>query len=157
ELEQTDVFVTSDHGFSTISRRELDAGGARFTESFSSKQNYADVPKGFVPPGFLAIDLARQLAAEPTKGAAGAWALFDPDALTTGGDYKEIAVGVPGTARHPAKGNGILARVQHPGSPWTQDGLELVVCANGGSDLVYLVGEKSSDSTKASDEAIDFV
>ena len=50
----TDVFVTADHGFSTRLRN-----GAR--PAAAAKIAYPDVPKGFLPPGFLAIDLARAL------------------------------------------------------------------------------------------------
>src|SRR5262249_10928848 len=36
-IENTDVFVTADHGFSTVSRHELDATGANFTTSYAAK------------------------------------------------------------------------------------------------------------------------
>jgi len=64
--DNTNVFVTSDHGFSTVSRREVDAGG-RATASYSATLRYLDesgrqeVNNGHLPPGFLAIDLARHL------------------------------------------------------------------------------------------------
>jgi hypothetical protein len=57
----TDVLVTSDHGFSTISRESA--------TSFAAQKNYADTPAGQLPPGFLAIDLAQALDLK----------LFDPD------------------------------------------------------------------------------
>lgn len=50
---QTDIVVTADHGFSVMSRQSKTSGAARLT--------YRDVPPGFLPPGFLAIDLARAL------------------------------------------------------------------------------------------------
>ena len=62
----TNLFVTSDHGFSTVSRRDVDASG-RATRSYSASIRYRDaegrqdVNDGFLPPGFLAIDLAREL------------------------------------------------------------------------------------------------
>jgi arylsulfatase A-like enzyme len=62
----TNVFVTSDHGFSTVSRRDVDASG-RATRSYAASLRYTDaegrqeVNDGFLPPGFLAIDLAREL------------------------------------------------------------------------------------------------
>ncbi len=64
--DSTNVFVTSDHGFSTVSRREIDAAG-RATSSYSATLRYLDasgrqeVNTGHLPPGFLAIDLAHHL------------------------------------------------------------------------------------------------
>jgi arylsulfatase A-like enzyme len=52
----TDVFVTADHGFSTIAKSVPDAGGK--------------LPPPSHPPGFLAIDVANWLGAK----------IFDPDA-----------------------------------------------------------------------------
>ena len=64
--DTTNIFVTSDHGFSTVSRRDVDASG-RATRSYSATLRYVDadgrqeVNDGFLPIGFLAIDLAREL------------------------------------------------------------------------------------------------
>ena len=64
--DNTNIFVTSDHGFSTVSRREIDAVG-RATGSYSATLRYLDIAgrqevnTGHLPPGFLAIDLARHL------------------------------------------------------------------------------------------------
>ena len=64
--DNTNLFVTSDHGFSTASRRDIDATG-RATRSYSAGLRYKDetgrleVNEGFLPPGFLAIDLAHAL------------------------------------------------------------------------------------------------
>ena len=72
--DNTNVFVTSDHGFSTVSRRDIDAAG-RATRSYSAGLRYRDadgrpeVNDGFLPPGFLAIDIAHELDLP----------LFDPD------------------------------------------------------------------------------
>ena len=49
----TDVFVTADHGFSTVSKASATSAAA--------KLSYRDVPAGFLPPGFFAIDLAKAL------------------------------------------------------------------------------------------------
>lgn len=57
----TDVIVTSDHGFSTISKQS--------GTSPSAKASYSDVPAGLLPPGFLGLDLAHALQLS----------LFDPD------------------------------------------------------------------------------
>ncbi len=61
----TDVILTSDHGFSTISKESA--------TSFSATQTYKDLPSGLVPPGFLAIDLAHALGMK----------LFDDDGKAT--------------------------------------------------------------------------
>jgi Type I phosphodiesterase / nucleotide pyrophosphatase len=49
----TNVFVTSDHGFSTISKESK--------TSYAATLAYPDVPNGFLSPGFVAIDLAKGL------------------------------------------------------------------------------------------------
>lgn len=58
----TDVILTSDHGFSTISKESA--------TSPSATQTYKGVPEGQVPPGFVAIDLAQALG----------MTLYDPSA-----------------------------------------------------------------------------
>ena len=47
---QTNVFITADHGFSTISKQSK--------TSPSAKLKYERVPEGQMPPGFIAIDLS---------------------------------------------------------------------------------------------------
>jgi arylsulfatase A-like enzyme len=49
----TNIIVSSDHGFSTISKESK--------TSPSAKNTYPDTPKDFLPMGFLAIDLAKAL------------------------------------------------------------------------------------------------
>ena len=49
----TNIIVSSDHGFSTISKESK--------TSPSAKVSYEDTPKDFLPMGFLAIDLAKAL------------------------------------------------------------------------------------------------
>ena len=100
----TDIVVVADHGFSTASKQSA--------TSPSAKIAFRDVPPGFLPPGFLAIDLAAAtklplndlnglpIALEGHSAPAGAGALLGPD----------------------------------PKSP------QVVVAANGGSDLIYLPG-----------------
>jgi arylsulfatase A-like enzyme len=85
--DTTDVIVSADHGFSTISKesRTSPAAGA----------SYADVPAGLLPPGFLALDLAAALKLP----------LFDPDT-------KNAPV-VAGT--HPKGGNGLIG--ENPAKP----------------------------------------
>jgi arylsulfatase A-like enzyme len=58
----TDVILTSDHGFSTISKESA--------TSWSATQTYKDVTAALLPPGFVAIDLAHALGLP----------LYDPDA-----------------------------------------------------------------------------
>ncbi len=98
----TNIMIAADHGFSTISKESK--------TSPSSKATYADTPEGFLPMGFVALDLAKALDLP----------LFDPN-------NKNAAV--TGNA-HPKAGNGVLGK--DPTKP------ELVVATNGGSDLIYL-------------------
>jgi hypothetical protein len=104
----TNVIVTADHGFATISKESA--------TSFAATQSYQDVVPHLLPPGFVAIDIAHGLAK----------ALLDPDAK-----YQEVAAGA-----HPSRGNGLIGGDKvHP---------DVVVAANGGSDLVYVPsGDKS--------------
>jgi hypothetical protein len=100
--DTTNIIVAADHGFATISKQSQTSVAARAA--------YADVPRSFLPPGFLAIDLAAALDLP----------LFDPD-------NKNASVSA-GT--FPARGNGLIGR--DPRNP------QVVVAANGGSDLVYV-------------------
>jgi arylsulfatase A-like enzyme len=100
----TDIVVSADHGFSTISKESKTSPAAR--------GQYSDVPAGHLPAGFVAIDIAQALKLP----------LFDP--------------GVQGAAvdanHHPKSGNGLIGH--DPAKP------DVVVAANGGSDLIYLPG-----------------
>jgi arylsulfatase A-like enzyme len=58
----TDVIITSDHGFSTITKETA--------TSWSATQSYPDVLANQLPPGFVALDVAHGLA----------MTLYDPDA-----------------------------------------------------------------------------
>jgi arylsulfatase A-like enzyme len=49
----TDVILTSDHGFSTISKESA--------TSYAASQTYKNMPPGQLPPGFVAIDLGQAL------------------------------------------------------------------------------------------------
>ena len=99
----TNIIISSDHGFSTISKESK--------TSPSVKNTYPDTPAGFLPMGFLAIDLAKALDLP----------LFDPN-------DKNAAVAVDNA--YPKAGNGLIGK--DPLKP------ELVVATNGGSDLIYL-------------------
>ena len=98
----TDVILTSDHGFSTISKDSA--------TSWAASQSYPGVPARQLPPGFVALDLAHALG----------MTLFDPDA-------KNVALAANTV---PSKGNGLIGG--DPAHP------QVVVAANGGSDLVYV-------------------
>jgi hypothetical protein len=99
----TDVIVTADHGFSVESRQSRTSAAA--------KLSYPDVPAGFLPPGFLAIDLAGALGMTLNDAAGGALA--------------------PEAGVHP-RGAAILG--SDPARP------RVVVVSNGGADLIYLTG-----------------
>jgi hypothetical protein len=97
----TDIVVVADHGFTTISRQSATSPAA--------KSKYLDVVPGFLPPGFLAIDLAKAL----DLGLSDSYGL--PVRLEDG--------------FHPRDGSALLG---DPADP------EAVVAANGGSDLIWL-------------------
>ncbi len=100
--ETTDIIVTSDHGFSTISKASRTSPAAA--------RSYRDTRPGELPPGFLAVDLAAGLDMP----------LHDPDANER----------LLGRDEHPSRANGLIGA--DPRRP------DVVVAANGGSDLVYL-------------------
>src|ERR1700744_5638286 len=96
----TNIIISSDHGFSTISKESK--------TSPSTKGTYEETPAGFLPMGFLAIDLAKALDLP----------LFDPN---------DKNARLSDNAR-PKAGNGLIG--QDPAKP------DLVVATNGGSDLI---------------------
>jgi arylsulfatase A-like enzyme len=138
---ETDLFVTSDHGFSTIGKYELDADGKQIVNSYAASQTYKDgserreVPAGFLPPGFVAIDLAHFLNLP----------LFDPDKIITVDgqkSYKRVNPEAPNSEaseQRPASGDGLIGGT---GALAPAD-VKVVVAANGGSDLVYLPSKDS--------------
>ncbi|HUL02134.1 MAG TPA: alkaline phosphatase family protein [Gemmatimonadales bacterium] len=100
--DTTNIIIAADHGFATIAKESA--------TSAAGQGSYADVPRGLLPPGFVALDLARELGLP----------LFDPDAKNA-----PIEAG-----SHPSRANGLIG--VDPSNP------DVVVAANGGSDLVYL-------------------
>ncbi|HEY6755072.1 MAG TPA: alkaline phosphatase family protein [Pseudolabrys sp.] len=111
----TDIVVAADHGFSTISKES--------STSPAAKASYADVPAGMLPPGFLAIDLAKALELP----------LYDPDDKN-----KPVEVG-----KHSSRGNGLIGNdPEKPG---------VVVAANGGSNLVYVPNKDAALTGKVID------
>jgi hypothetical protein len=135
----TDIFVTSDHGFATISKHEVDRTGKAFTSSYAAQFTYKDstgrqeVNTGFLPAGFLAIDLAHAMGMP----------LFDPDTQikdSTGQRmYAPVDPTIPQstatTRQRPNSGNGLIG-----GSGRVLDATDAkaIVAANGGSDLIYV-------------------
>jgi arylsulfatase A-like enzyme len=127
----TDIVVTSDHGFATISRRELDAEGATIgtpSAALTYEPSGKDKPQPLatLPTGFLGIDLALFTRQR----------LFDPAIRATAGDSVYAEVPLSGEKSHyPLHGNALL------GDQITKlDGSDarLIVASNGGSDLIYV-------------------
>jgi len=133
----TDVVVTSDHGFATVSRREIDRTGRR-TASVSAKHLYQgangelDTDKTSLPVGFLAIDLAWDLRLN----------VFDPekrvlDAATP--TYRKLHIDLSDPDadvwEHPAAGGALLG---HEVNRADGSDARAIVAANGGSDLIYV-------------------
>jgi arylsulfatase A-like enzyme len=120
----TDVFVTADHGFSTIYKRSRTSAAARY-EIAGSPGNSVDTENApppadqrDLPSGFLAIDLADGLKLP----------LFDPNTRKP----VDFANG-----EHPGFGNGFI------GQDETQP--DIIVAANGGADEIWLPGENTAD------------
>ena len=134
----TDIFLTSDHGFATITKHVVDATG-HGTRSYAANWIYKDaqvrqeVNTGYLPFGFLAIDLAHVLGLP----------LYDPDSQIDGPDGKKVFEPVdptiphqlPTVRQHPVSGNGLIGGT---GRVLNQTDAKVVVAANGGSDLIYL-------------------
>jgi hypothetical protein len=103
--------VTADHGFSTVSRHQIDAQGTT-TTSYSTRFTYREtsgrqeVNTGYFPPGALPIDLAHALNLP----------LFDPDTQIDEAKGHKIYQPVDPTIRQqtaavrqrPALGNGAI-------------------------------------------------
>jgi hypothetical protein len=105
----TDVIVTSDHGFSTISKESA--------TSFAATQSYKDVVPGLLPSGFLAIDLAHGLDMP----------ILDPEAK-----YAPVEAGA-----HPSRGNALIGGDKdHPKVVVAANGgSDLVYLPDGNRDL----------------------
>ncbi len=101
--DNTDIVVTADHGFSTMSRQSPGSAAAKFA--------YRDVKPGFLPQGFLDIDMARALKL-PLNDAAGF--LIRPEK----GSY-------------PKRGSLLGRDPKHP---------QIAIAPNGGTNLIYLPG-----------------
>jgi predicted AlkP superfamily pyrophosphatase or phosphodiesterase len=114
----TDVIVTSDHGFATISRGAMNAPKPGTGQQAPLKDT--------LPYGFLAIDLAQQLKLY----------LFDPDlpepGSSSGNSFQQVDIQ---GGKLPKRGNALLGTAVH-----SADGSDakVIVAANGGSDLIYV-------------------
>ena len=100
--KSTDIVVTADHGFSTASKQSATSPAAKLT--------YRDVPKGFLPAGFLAIDLSKALGLP----------LHESNGLDV-----DLANGFR------PRGGSLLGDVAHP---------SVVIGPNGGTDEIWLPG-----------------
>jgi hypothetical protein len=134
----TDIFLSADHGFATISKHEIDATG-HATQSYAAKRIYKDaegrqeVNTGFLPAGFVSLDLAHALGLP----------LYDPDSPISGPDGERKFEPVDPAAswqlrnvrQHPLSGNGLIGGT---GRIANQTDAKVVVAANGGSDLIYV-------------------
>jgi arylsulfatase A-like enzyme len=101
--DNTDIVTTADHGFSTMSRESPDSPAAKFA--------YRDVKPGFLPQGFLDIDMSIGLKLKLN------------DAMGS-----EVA---PDKGFYPKHGSLLGADPAHP---------QVVIAPNGGTDLLYLPG-----------------
>lgn len=116
ELDSTtNIIVAADHGFSSISKTSATSPSTKPTTPYPQKE----VKPGELPPGFLAIDLATAL-----KASNPALRLFDPDRGNQELNWR--------AGEHPQRGNAVL------GPDATRP--EVVIAANGGSDLIYIDG-----------------
>ena len=102
--QTTDIVVTADHGFATVSKQSQTSPSAKLT--------YRDVVPGFLPPGFLAMDLSLWLKVPvwlPNRLSVN---------LNDGFHPSQLGAIVGPDAEHPL----------------------IVVAVNGGSDLLYFPG-----------------
>lgn len=123
--DNTDIFVTADHGFSTISKQATDTQGGKMN-AYASSLTFPGVNPGYLPNGFVAIDLAHELGLP----------LYDAD--TKSADSKSYAAVDPTQGQRPRNGDGLIGGSgvippvdQAPDS-------KVIVAANGGSDLIYV-------------------
>jgi arylsulfatase A-like enzyme len=130
----TDVLIASDHGFATVSRREIASDGSHTGEpsaalTYELMGKEKQEPPGTLPTGFLAVDLAIR---EHMR-------MFDPETRSTGGSsvYSEVLLGGE-KSQHPLKGSALLGD-----SVKQVDGVDakLIVVSNAGSDLLYAPGK----------------
>jgi arylsulfatase A-like enzyme len=114
----TDVFMTADHGFSTVDKHSRTSAAARYEAAKSAAQPLTVPADRDLPPGFVAIDLADALKLP----------LFDPETQQPV-DFTK--------GEHPSYGDGYIGN--DPANP------DVIVAANGGSEEIWLPGATASD------------
>jgi arylsulfatase A-like enzyme len=88
----TDIVISADHGFTTISKESK--------TSVAARAHYDDVPDGMLPPGFLALDIAAAVGSpllDPT----------DSDAPVTSGHHPKAGSAIIG--KNPAHPDFVVA------------------------------------------------
>jgi arylsulfatase A-like enzyme len=121
----TDIVVTSDHGFATLGKRAIDAA-LHPTGSPAARSSYVDVPPGFLPAGFLALDLARHLELP----------LYDPDMPGRNEHGAPVYRRIDVASEHSVQGSGLLGGT---GAMADLGEARLIVTANGGADSIYVL------------------
>jgi arylsulfatase A-like enzyme len=130
----TDIFVTADHGFSTIDKRSRTSAAMRLLSKPSSPagSNTGSLPAAQeprdVPQGFVAIDIAEGLKLP----------LFDPNTENPE-DHSRRAINYA-AGELPQAGNGLIGK--DAANP------DAIVAANGGSDEIWLPGPGAPDLAK---------
>lgn len=125
----TDVLVTSDHGFATISRRDVGLGVESSAVSthlpYELNAGEAGEPPNTLPTGFLAVDLAVRTHLH----------MFDPAVRSATGPSLFAELAIDGDKpHHPSRGSALLG--EQVTRLDAQDA-QLIVASNGGSDLIY--------------------
>ncbi len=135
----TDVLITSDHGFATISRREIAADGTTTTEVSSAltyEPSGTDKPEpiGTLPQGFLAIDLAIR----------GHMRIFDATVRATTGSsaYQEVLLN--GEKAHYPGNESVGALLGDTAMKVDGSDAQLIVETNAGSDLIYVPSKSTA-------------
>lgn len=126
--DTTNVFITADHGFSTIGKTidSRQSKAAEYDWKTNGNKNESHGPVD-LRSGFVAIDLAADYDLP----------LFDPN-MKRDVDYR--------AGHRPSYGNGFIGK--YPKAP------EVIVVANGGSDLIYL---PTADAPKHVRRIVDFL
>ncbi len=135
--KSTNIIVVSDHGFSTISKKWLNADRTLATSSYAAGFTYRNqkgevvTQDGSLPLGFLAIDLAHALRMR----------LFDPDGVPDQQNgvpvYPEVDPrGRAGLRQYPSRGNGLIGSRAVVAK---DSGADIAIASSGGCVLIYLV------------------
>jgi Type I phosphodiesterase / nucleotide pyrophosphatase len=111
--DTTDVIITADHGFATISKESA--------TSYAATQRYNDTGPQLLPPGFVGIDIAHGVG----------MSMLDPDAK-----YLKVQAGA-----HPIRGNALIGGdMAHPRIVVASNGgSDLVYLPDGDKELARRV------------------